>query len=152
MGNIYTYDEKAAYDQRYRYRHSKHTSYSSNSSNASSNSCNDEKCDDCNPNARPFSYPYHNTADGKRVPADGEKKVRFMVEKPLPPGWVMNWNWEVERKRGTDISGRPQDRKRVRREKEEEWWANGGQGLVPYDSDEEDDDDDETKRKRSLKE
>jgi hypothetical protein len=82
------------------------------------------------------------------VPADGEKKVGFMVEKPLRPEWVLNWNWEVERKRGTDVSGRLQDRKRARREKEEEWWANGGQGLIPYDSDEEGNDDDDADKEK----
>jgi hypothetical protein len=69
------------------------------------------------------------------------KRVRFMVEKPLPPGWVMNWNWEVERKVGSGNERKSQDRRKTRREKEEEWWRNGGQGLVPYDSDEEDEED-----------
>ena len=66
-----------------------------------------------------------------------------MVEKPLPPGWVMSWNWEVERKGGRGHERKSQDRRKTRREKEEEWWRNGGQGLVPYDSDKEEDDGDE---------
>lgn len=68
--------------------------------------------------------------------------MRFMVEKPLPPGWVANWNWDVAQKRG-DGSGfggkEAKDRKRVRREMVDEWWRNGGQGLEPYDSDEDED-------------
>jgi hypothetical protein len=144
MGNIDPYDEKVTYDQRYRSQHSKSTSFSSNSSNASSNSCSDEKFVFCTVNAHPYSSPFQHAANGRR--SEGAKGVRFMVEKPLPPGWVMNWNWEVERKGGSGNEEKKEDRKRTRREKEEEWWRSGGQGLVPYDSDEEDDDDGDEQR------
>jgi hypothetical protein len=147
MSNVYAYDEKAAYDERYRFRHTKTTSYSSNSSTSSSNSCNDEKCNDCNANnTRPHSYP--------AVPhLRGERRVRFMVEKPLPPGWVTNWNWEVAQKRGKSGAGfggrEAKDKKRSRKEREDAWWANGGQGLVPYDSDDEEDGYDENAEKET---
>jgi hypothetical protein len=145
MEKVYTYDEKADYDQRYRYRQNKHAYSSPDSSNSSSTSCNDENCEDCNSNTRPYSYPVQNTADGKRsscIHGERERKVRFMVEQPLAPGWVANWNWDVAQKRGTRKSERRQEKERERREKEDAWWANGGQGLVPDDSDEEDEDED----------
>jgi hypothetical protein len=145
MANIYTYDEKAAYDQRYRFRQTNTTSYSSNSSSTSSTSCNDEKCDECNPNSRPHSCP--------AVPhLHGERRVRFVVEKPLPPGWVANWNWDVAQKRGQSGAGfderESKDKKRARQERVDAWWANGGQGLVPYDSDEEEDDDEDAEKEK----
>jgi len=49
---------------------------------------------------------------------DGDRKVRFIVEKPLPP--------------------LPKN-KRSSREAEDAWWANGGQGLFESDEEEEDD-------------
>jgi hypothetical protein len=143
MEKIDTYNEKAAYDQRYRYQHSKSTSYSSTSSSTSSNSSTDDKHDYYKLDARPCAYPYQNGADAKQ--RESGKRVRFMVEKPLPPGWVMNWNWEVERKGGSGNTGKSQNRKKTRREKEEEWWRNGGQGLVPYDSYEEDGDEEDSR-------
>lgn len=88
MGNLYTYDEKAAYEQRYHSQQSKHTSYSS--SNSSSSSCDNAKCDDCNTNPPAYTYTFYNTIEGKPLPplpenGDGDRRVRFMVEKPLPP-------------------------------------------------------------------
>lgn len=143
MGKFDNYDEKAAYDQRYfhRYQHSKSTSYSSTSSSTSSNLCTDDKHDYCKLDSLPHSYSYQDTADAKQ--GEDWKRVRFMVEKPLPPGWVMNWSWEVERKMGSGNERKSQNRRKTRREKEEEWWRKGGQGLVPYDNDEEDDEENE---------
>ncbi|PMD40510.1 hypothetical protein L207DRAFT_511988 [Hyaloscypha variabilis F] len=148
MANIYTYDEKAAYEQRYRHRRAETYPYSSNSSNASSNTCNDEKCNDCNANTRPYSYP----ADAQPSPClsrAGERRVRFMVEKPLAPGWVADWNWDVAQKQGATglRQRRQQDRRREKRERIDAWWANGGQGLVPEDSDDEDGNDDDNREK-----
>ena len=63
-----------------------------------------------------------------------------MVEKPLPPGWVAHWNWDVAQKRQTTEHNqrRQQERQRARKERIDAWWANGGQGLVPEDSEDED--------------
>jgi hypothetical protein len=87
MGNLYAYDEKAAYEQRYHSKQSKHTSYPSSSS--SSSSCDNEKCDDCNINAPAYTYTFYNTIEEKPLPppldnGDGDRRVRFMVEEPLP--------------------------------------------------------------------
>jgi hypothetical protein len=103
MGNIDNYDEKAAYNQRSHSQHSKSTSYSSISSSASSNSCTGDKHNYYKLDACPCSHPYQKIADAKQ--RESGKRVRFMVEKPLPPGWVMNWNLEVERKGGVVMRG-----------------------------------------------
>jgi hypothetical protein len=146
MGNIDNYDEKAAYNQRSHSQHSKSTSYSPISSSASSNSCTDDKHDYNKLDACPCSHPYQKIADAKQ--RESGQRVKFMVEKPLPPGWVMNWNWDVERKMGSGNEMKSQDRRKSTREKEDEWWRNGGQGLVPYDSDDEDDDDEDLNKEK----
>jgi len=117
MANIYAYDEKAAYEQRYHSRQNRHTSYSSSNS---SSSCDNEKCDECNPSPPAYTYSCYKTTEEKPLPAlpenaDGNRTVRFMVEKPLPP---------LPKKRSSS------------REAEDAWWASGGQGV--YESDEED--------------
>jgi hypothetical protein len=145
MGNLYTYDEKAAYEQRY---HSgrKHTSYSSSNS---SSSFDNEKWDYCNPNPPAYTYPFYNTSEEKPLPplpgnGYGNRRVRFMVEKPLPPLWVVNWAGNIE-VWGLMVVYRPKKRSSSR-ETEDAWWANGGQGV--YESDEEDYDiEDEDKEK-----
>jgi hypothetical protein len=88
MRNIYNYDEKAAYEQRYhsRSRHNKQTSCSSSNSSSSFN----KQCGDFDHNSPAYSYVFYNTIEDKplpQLPREGESrsKVRFIVEKPLPP-------------------------------------------------------------------
>lgn len=79
MTNTYSYDEKAAYEQRYHSRHNRSSYSSSNSSHH----------DDEKGTPPRYSYVFYNTIEEKPLPAlpieeDKERKVRFMVEKPLP--------------------------------------------------------------------
>ena len=87
MGKMSTYyDEKAAYEQRYRSRsrtsrHTSSSSYSSTSSDSSSSSYDDKKCY-CE--ARQCQHIFYNTTEIKSSSRgssdkDGKRRVRFLV-------------------------------------------------------------------------
>lgn len=85
-----SYDEKSAYEQRYASsKHSKHNSYDSNNSYTSydrSQASSSDKYNEDNPPA--YTHLFYNTLEDKPLPplpgCEG-RRVRFMVEKPLPP-------------------------------------------------------------------
>lgn len=87
----YTYDEKAAYEQRCqrrRSKHNKHHSYDSKSSfSSSASSFDEEKYDEENPPR--YAHAFYNTIDDKPLPplpVSQTRRVRFvMLNKPLPP-------------------------------------------------------------------
>jgi hypothetical protein len=88
----YAYDEKLAYQQRYRSQRSirQHTRQSPSTTSTSSNSSLDcEKYDEINP--PPYTRVFYNTMSDKPLPPlpqseqGKERRVRFAIEKPLPP-------------------------------------------------------------------
>ena len=94
------YNEKAAYEQHCRSRrgHSKSSSTTSNVSTSSSSSDLNEK-----PNPPAYASIFYNSINEKplpRIPTSSERRVRFAIEKPLPPLPSENGDeYEDEKKR-----------------------------------------------------